>query len=291
MQANPALCLNCAWALALSGQEDEAEAYLQFVKSSASISPETYGNLLTAQGFHIARARHNHERTIELSRQALSMIPDSEDSVRGVLNLNLGLAYWQTGNATGAQEKFEEASFRARRTKNHHVELLASGLLGTIRSARGNLHDAAELLQKTLAWGASYPASALAHIELGMICYEWNQLEKASQSLQQAILLAERSGNIEVHGNAYRNWALLLQATGKSSKSLTALEKAVKIVGETAPPLTKGRNEAAFVKVFLAQGKLDDARRVAREMFPAAFFILLSITVPCACPYFPGGRR
>ncbi len=26
MQANPALCLNCAWALALSGQEDEAEA-------------------------------------------------------------------------------------------------------------------------------------------------------------------------------------------------------------------------------------------------------------------------
>ncbi len=279
MHANPALCLNCAWALALNGQEDEAESYLQIVEKSTKDNPALYGNLLTAQ-IHIARARHDHHRTIELSRQALSMIPDSENEVRGVLNLNLGLANWQSGQTTEAQEALGQARYSAKQAKNHHVELLASGLLGTIQAALGNLHTAADLLQKTFEWGASYPASALAQMELGMIYYEWNQLEKASQSLQQAILLAERSGNNEVYGNAYRNWGLLMQAKGENSEALAALEKAVNIAGEKAPPLTRGRNTAAYVKVFLAQGNLDEAQRVAQEMFPAAasfFYPLLHL--------------
>ena len=178
------------------------------------------------------------------------------------------------------RKHLEEARYRANQAQNHHAELLASGLLGTIHATLGNLHDAADLLQKTLEWGASYPASALAQMELGMIYYEWNQLEKASQSLQQAILLAERSGNIEVHGNAYRNWALLMQATGRTCEALAALEKAVNIAGESAPPLTKGRNAAAYVKVFLAQGNLDGARRVTQHMFPASassFYPLLHL--------------
>ena len=113
MQANPALCLNCAWALALSGQEDEAESFLQIVETSAKDNPALYGNLLTAQ-IHIARARHDHHRTIELSRQALSMIPDSENEVRGVLNLNLGLAYWQSGQTIEAQEALESSSLQSK---------------------------------------------------------------------------------------------------------------------------------------------------------------------------------
>ncbi len=291
VQANPALCLNCAWALALSGQEDEAESFLQIIEAPAKDNPALYGNLLTAQ-MHIARARHDHERTIDLSRQALSMIPDSENEVRGVLNLNLGLAYWQSGQTIEAQEALGEARYRANQAHNHHAELLASGLLGTIQVALGNLYNAAELLQKTLISGASYPASALAQMELGMIYYEWNQLEKASQFLQKAILLAERSGNNEVYGNAYRNLAILMQAKGENSEALAALEKAVNIAGETAPPLTKGRNAAAYVKVFLAQGNLDDARRVAQEMFPgaASFFYPLLHLAPARISLAEGNK-
>lgn len=88
--------------------------------------------------------------------------------------------------------------------------------------------------------------------------------------MQQAIIFAERGGNVEILGNAYRNWALLKQANGENSEALDALEKAVKCVGESAPPLTKGRNAATYVKVLLAQGNLDDARRSAQNMFPAA---------------------
>ncbi len=279
IQTNPELCLNCAWALALSGQEDEAESFLQIAETSTNITQELYGNLLTAQ-IHIARARHDHKRTIELSEQALSMILDGEDEVRGVLNLNLGLAYWQTGQTIEAQKKLEEARYKSRKSKNHHAELLASGILGTIQAAQGNLHAAADILRNTIEWGASYPASALAQMELGMLQYEWNRLDEASQTLQQAISLAERTGNVEIQGNAYRNWAVLKQAIGESSESLTALEKTVNIAGESAPPLTKGRNAAAYVKVFLAQGKLDDAQLVAQDMCPAAassFYPLLHL--------------
>ena len=269
MKANPALCLNCVWALALSGQEDEAEAYLTIVETDVESNPALYGNLLTAK-IHIARARHDHFRTIELSQQALSMVPDNQDDVRAVLNLNLGLAHWQTGQTTEAQEALEEVIYTARKTNNQHAELLASGIVGIIQAARGNIHDSFELLQNTVERGASYPASALAQMELGMLHYEWNQLEKAKQLLQQAIIFAERGGNVEILGNAYRNWALLKQANGENSEALDALEKAVKCVGESAPPLTKGRNAATYVKVLLAQGNLDDARRSAQNMFPAA---------------------
>jgi len=269
IQANPVLCLNCAWALALSGQEDEAEAYLQIVETAADIPQELFGNLLTAQ-IHIARARHDHQRTIELSEQALSMIPEDQHEVRGVLNLNLGLAYGQTGQTIQAQRKLEKARHKSKKSKNHHVELLASGLLGTIQAVQGNLHVAAEIFRNTIEWGASYPVIALAQMELAMIQYEWNLLDEANKTLQQAITLAERTGNIEIQGNAYRNWAILKLATGEIDESLSALEKAVQIAGESAPPLTKGRNAAAYVKVLLAQGNLDEAGLAAQDMFPAA---------------------
>jgi LuxR family maltose regulon positive regulatory protein len=242
---------------------------LQIVETAENLPQELYGNLLTAQ-IHIARARHDHQRTIALSEQALSMIPEDTHEVRGVLNLNLGLAYWQTGQTAPAQKRLEEARFRSKKSKNHHAELLASGLLGTIQAAQGKLHAAADILRKTVEGGASSPASALAQMELGMLLYEWNQLEEASQTLRQAITLAERTGNIEIQGNAYRNWAVLKLAAGEIPESLTALEKTTQIAGESAPAMTRGRNAAAAVKVLLAQGNLDEARRTAQDMYPAA---------------------
>ena len=279
MQANPELCLNCAWALALSGQEDEAEALLQIVEASTDSNPALYGTLITAQ-IHIARARHDHPHTIELSQQALSIIPENEDEVRSVLNLNLGLALWQNGRTLEAQNALEKARHRAKLSKNHHAELLASGLLGTIQATLGNLQSATDLLHQTIESGASYPASALAYMELGMLQYEWNQLDEANQSLQQAILLAQQSGNIEILGNAYRSWAQLKQALGEDAEALNALETAINIAGESPPPLTRGRNAAACVKVYLAQGKLDEAKRCEKDMFPAAassFYLLLHL--------------
>ena len=109
-----------------------------------------------------------------------------------------------------------------------------------------------------------------------MLHYEWNQLEEANQLLQQAVILAERSGNVEIQGTAYRNIALLKQAKGEKAEALTALEKAVKCIGKSAPPLTKGRNAAAYVKVFLAQGNLAGAVRSAQNMFPASASSFLS---------------
>jgi len=279
MQANPKLCLNCAWALALNGQEDEAETLLQIVEASAESHPALYGNLLTAQ-IHIARARHDHLRTIELSQQALSMIPETEDEVRSVLNLNLGLALLQNGQTLEAQNALEKARHRAKLSKNHHVALLASGFLGTIQATLGKLQSAADLFHQTIESGASYPASALAYIELGMLQYEWNQLDEANQSLQQAILLAQQSGNIEILGNAYRSWAQLKQALGEDAEALIALENAINIAGETPPSLTRGRNAAAYVKVYLAQAKLEEAIRCEKDMVPAAassFYLLLHL--------------
>ena len=76
IQADPALCLSYAWALALNGQPDEADAYLQLAEEAFRDNPEQYGAVLSAQ-IHLARIRHDLPQTISLSRRALSLIPVS----------------------------------------------------------------------------------------------------------------------------------------------------------------------------------------------------------------------
>ncbi len=53
VKENPALSLKFVWALALSGQENEAESYLKIVETEAEHNQAIYGSLLTAQ-IHIA---------------------------------------------------------------------------------------------------------------------------------------------------------------------------------------------------------------------------------------------
>ena len=266
---HPQLCLNCAWALALSGHPDEADTYLQVAEEGAQDDPAQYREVLTAQ-IHVARTRHDLARTIRLSRHALSLVLEDEHETRGVLNLNLGIAHWQSGEMAEAAQALTEARQAARQTENHHVGLLVTGFLGIIRTAQGQLRQAADLLRPVLDWGAAYPASALPQMALGALFYEWNVLEDAEAHLQQAITLAQRSGNTELQCNVYRLWAQLKQAQGDNAAALTALAQAVDAAGPAAPPLTHARNAAAYAQIALAQGDLETAQHWVEQMPTAA---------------------
>lgn len=268
VQANPALCLEYAWALALSGKPDEAESFLLIAEAAYRDNPAKYGYVLSAQ-IHVARIRYDLKQTITLSRRALALIPETASDPRSALFLNLGMAYWQSGQIVEAQETFSEAQETARQTQNHHIRLLAIGFLGMVEGAQGRLHKAAELLHAALAWGSDYPASALPHLVLGALLYEWNELEQATTHLQKAITLARRSGNSELESGAQRQWALLKQALGDDTAAWTALALAESAAGDHAPQITRARNDATTVVIALSQNDLQTAKRRIEQM-PAA---------------------
>ena len=273
----PELCLDCAWALALNSEIDQAETFLQVAEAAAVHDPAFYGGVLTAQ-IHIARARHDLPRTIALSQRALELIPADEHETRSVLNLNLGLACWQLGSLEAALDYLLAARTLALQTQNHHVALLAIGILGIIHATQGELSAAAANFQEALSWGGAYPASALIHSTQGAILYEWNRLSEAETQLRQAIDLAARSGNTEILSGAYRQLAFVEQAQGKDQAALAAVNKAIQCVGEMAPPHTQGRNTAARIRIALAQGDFETAALAVAQMPAAAaspFYLLL----------------
>ncbi|MCB8928597.1 MAG: hypothetical protein H6652_23595 [Ardenticatenaceae bacterium] len=268
IEAMPDLCLGYAWALALSGQPDAANHFLAFAEEAFRDNPPKYGAVLSAQ-IHLARSRHDLPQTIALSETALAMLPPAAHNPRSALLLNLGIAHWQLGQITEAEKTLTAAQEAAKLAQNHHVQLLAIGFLAMTQVAQGQLPKAATLLQAALAWGEALPASALPHMVLAGVLYEWNQLEEARAHLQTAIDLAQRSGNSELTSSAYRQWALLLLAQGDAAAAQAALATAENAAGTQAPPHTQARNDAVAVMIALAQSNLEKAQEKI-EMMPAA---------------------
>ena len=131
------------------GRSTRQNSFLKIAEEAAVHEPALYGRVLTAQ-IHVARARHDLPKTISLSQRALEIIPTHEPETRSVLNLNLGLACWQSGSLEAALDNLQAARTLAQQTQNHHVALLAIGILGIIRAGSGRIRSCRGLLYKRL---------------------------------------------------------------------------------------------------------------------------------------------
>jgi len=266
VRARPQLCLEYGWPLILTGQLEAAESYLAQAEQSAQGDAAFLGEIVAAQAY-IARTRGDAHRTIELSEQALTLLPRDDLSVRSFVALNLGLAHWHRGHLAEAEQALTEASHAALQSGNSHVRLVALGILGPIQAAQGKLHQAAVLCQQAIRLGEGSPAMALTHIEFSALFYEWNDLEAAADHLRRGIELSQRSGNVEVQTGGYRMLARLEQAQGDASAALAALQEAHQLARDhDVTPLVRARNAACHVQIALAQDDVATAMHWAQQV-------------------------
>ena len=197
VRADPGLSFTCAWPLILAGQLELAEALLGIAESAAQDDPPFLGAVLTAQS-NLARMRGDLPRTIDLSRRALDCLPESDLIDRSLLALNLGLAYWHTGQNNAAEKALLEAQRTAQACGNVYALLTATIFLGRVHAVRGELHQAAGLYRAAVQKGGQVPILAIAHLDLAALYYEWNELEACRTELQLARGLNQYGGNAEV---------------------------------------------------------------------------------------------
>ena len=57
---------------------------------------------------------------------------------------------------------------------------------------------------------------APAHIELGALLYEWNDLEAAARHLKTGIEQSQHTGNLLIQSDGYRTLALVQLAAGRT---------------------------------------------------------------------------
>jgi LuxR family maltose regulon positive regulatory protein len=278
----PQLCRDYGWALTLTGQLDAADAYLRQAEAAVHADDALMGTILVAQAYNI-RARGDNFQAIERAQRALSLLPQTDPLSRGLVALTLGLAHWNSGNFREAEQAFMEVDQAAQLSRNHYARMTALTYLGVIQAIYGRLHRAAEFCRQVIHLGEHSPPVAPAHIELGALLYEWNDLEAAAEHLQIGIELSQRTGNLLLQSDGYRTLAIVQLASGEANMALSTLQKADQLANSRqVSPLTRMRNAACHVQLALAEKDLATARYWAEQVTEAAdaspFFPQLKLT-------------
>jgi LuxR family maltose regulon positive regulatory protein len=227
------------------------------------------GQVATAEAY-LSRSSGDMQKTIELSKQALRLLPEDDKDSRPQLGVNLGLITWHQGRLDEAQDVLESALAIIQAGENEYLHHTALLFLARTMACRGDLDRAASYLESAEAMGDRIPTAVLAHCDSADILYIRNQLDRAWEHLRRAQAIAEAIGNHEFKCACCIQEALFNLGENNVQAAATALEPAIEISrAEDFPPSTLARINACRVQIALAQEDLSGARKIYESIpFP-----------------------
>ena len=142
------------------------------------------------------------QRVRDLNQQALSILPEDNILMRGVAMGHYGSASFYLGELQTARQYLTQAATLVENTYSWSVFTVFQNYLIETEAAEGHLHKAAEQyhqLHKYFHQHGLQESStfSVTLIWLGLIYYEWNELEKAEQLIREGQRLAEIGSAIE----------------------------------------------------------------------------------------------
>lgn len=266
VRADPQLCLEYIWTLILTGQNELAESLLNNVEVLVQDEPQFIGNIASVKAF-LARTKGDVAGTIEFSQRALELIPETNKSARCILAVNLGITYWHIGQMEKATQALTECQTAAQESGNFYAQLASLIFLGRVKAVRGELHQAAKMFQLAIQKGKTAPIVGLAHIDMGTLLYEWNDLTAAREHLLQGQEINQNSGNIEFQIAGLMMLARLESVLGNLDATRIALDELQELAGSgqvSAP--NQNRSLAIRVEVNLRQADLLEAEQLADQL-------------------------
>lgn len=280
VRSRPRLCLAQVWALTYVRDTAGMAARLQDVEDvlrPAGTTGLTKTEIDHLQG-EVAAYRavltfwHNKDlvEAIDLCQQALDKLPENDLYLRGMITFVLGVMYRANDDLATASQALTEACTINRKAGNLILALDASANLAGLFEVQGKLRQAAETHRQavqlaTPQHGRPLPAACYGLVGLGKVYREWNELDKASQYLHQALDLARQARFEHVVLDGTITLALVLQARGDWQTANETLEQAAQLAQgwNRARPIER---VAVFkARLSLAQGRLEAAARWATE--------------------------
>jgi LuxR family maltose regulon positive regulatory protein len=228
VHAHPQLCLGFSWPLIMSEQIDAAESCLAHAEQAGHEDPAFLGGAAAARAY-IARARGDGRRAVELSRQALALLPQDDFTSRSVVAANLGMAYWYAGHLAEAEQVLTEAREAARRSGNSYAGGGAQFFLAKVQAARGRLQRAVDLNREVIEQGGHMPVVGVAHADLARLLYERDDLAAAEGQVRQGLELSRRVADTEFQIANLRTLALVRQAQGDVPAAQQALQECAEL--------------------------------------------------------------
>ena len=276
VRARPRLCLTAAWASLAAMELDAVEPRLQEAEQALRASPPAgegpalLGEIATIRTT-LAGLRGDVPRSIELAHQALAHLPEEELFLRGAVTNTLGAGHEANGETEAAGRAFAQAAELCRRAGNPVVALIALCNLGRTQQLQGRLHQAQETYRQAIRFAAeqgepSPPVTGLAHVGLGTLELEWNDLAAAARYLQQGLELGRRLGIAEIQVVGHAFLAQVYQAQGETAAALEANGEAEALARRYQVSAgTLAQIAARRARLWIVRGDLAAAARWAQQ--------------------------
>jgi len=203
LNARPSLWWRHAAMLLINGQTlgvaeklQSAEAALAASLQVAEPDEETrnlIGQIAAARST-LALTRYDVEGMLTQSRRALEHLHPDSLFTRATAYWTQGYAYFLLGERAAAGRAFTESISLSQRSGAIFAAILATLGLGLVQEGDNQLHQAAETYRRVLQWAGEHPQQIIheAHLGLGRLFYEWNDLEAAEQHAEQSLQLARQ---------------------------------------------------------------------------------------------------
>jgi LuxR family maltose regulon positive regulatory protein len=282
VRARPFLFLAHAWVQFLAHSYDpaaaealltDAETVLGVAAAHAAEHEQAalWGRLAAIRAA-VSSVRDDIPRTIALAQEALARLPEGSAIWRVVATLSLGLAFEGRGDAAAASRRLAETIALSRTAGTRYLALVATMNLARVRIAQGQLQTAADLCRQGLDLGAEQgggrlPVTGALQVTLGLLRYEWNDLEAATGHLWEGIRRVQQADeHLRVLLDGYAALARVKQVQGDASGAHELMRRAQQVADATdfawAAPLVATYR----ARLALSLGRLGDAVRRMDEV-------------------------
>lgn len=207
VQQRPYLCVYHAWSSSFAHQSEAMEPCLQVAQRAIeTLEPPTDDKMLMDLQGHIttlrawnARRQRDNDLAIDLLKNTVHRLGDGNPFVRTFIELNLGLAYMDTGELVKAVDALREAVSQGRISGNELASLVATSHLAAALILQGRLHKAAKLCRQTIREQLTHhekppPTLCMIYVRLGWVLAEWNDVDGFFANLTQGVILADQIG-------------------------------------------------------------------------------------------------
>lgn len=246
LRQRPMLCVQYAWALTFAGRMAEAANYLAEAESAggaadAATRPHVLGQV-AAHRAYLLFFQGDFMAALQQAQQALLHLPTDDAVLRTRTAVILSSVLRLAGQLEAAEQALIPLADAIQATSNVYIATLYFSSQGEIYQERGRLHQALDTFGQALAFAARYtgrsdiPFTGFAHLAIGHVQREWNNLDAAAASISQGIALCRAWQQADVLAIGLIELAQLYQDRGEYLLARQSLDELRQIAETMASP-------------------------------------------------------
>ena len=271
LDARPSLRIAYAQVLVASGRVVGLEEVLAAAEATLDRAADDEGTRDLMGQIAALRAvraflEHRADAMIVESQRARELLR-SDSLTRAFVVWASGYAHEVSGDRAKARKAYGEALSMSRATGYRFGDMSASIGIGGMQEVDNELRLAAETYEETIRCAADLPWSWIsdAHLGLGRILYEWNDLDAAWERGRKSLGLARQLQNTDRPVACLVLLARIKLAQGDLAEAARIVAEAQRSVPEHDFVREAPRVAAARATMSLRAGDVDRAARLAEE--------------------------